>query len=66
MDEEIKERKCMTCGKKLLDEKLPFCLRCRLKGRNNVGRAGEVVGGAFLLFAGGKALVDQNQNNGNV
>ena len=66
MDEEVKERKCKTCGKRLIDEKLPICLRCRLKGRNNAGKVGEIAVGTVLAIAGGKALIDQNQNNGNV
>lgn len=65
MDEEVKERKCKTCGKRLIDEKLPICLRCRLKGRNTAGRVGEIAVGTVLAVAGGKALIDQSQNNGN-
>ena len=65
MDEEVKERKCKTCGKRLIDEKLPICLRCRLKGRNTAGRVSEIAVGTVLAVAGGKALIDQNQNNGN-
>lgn len=65
MDEEVKERKCKTCGKRLIDEKLPICLRCRLKGRNTAVRVGEIVVGTVFAVAGGKALIDQNQNNGN-
>ena len=65
MDEEVKERKCKTCGKRLIDEKLPICLRCRLKGRNTAGRVGEIAVGTVLAIASGKALIDQNQNNDN-
>lgn len=65
MDEEVKERKCKTCGKRLIDEKLPICLRCRLKGRNTAGRVCEIAVGTVLAVAGGKALIDQNQNNDN-
>ena len=61
--EEVKERKCIICGKTLLDEKLPICLRCRLEGRNLVGK-----GSALLFFiggtaAGGKKLIEQKQDN---
>ena len=47
MDEikEKKVKKCVTCVIQLLDEKLPFCLRCRLKGRNTAGYIVEVAGG---------------------
>ena len=63
MAEEVKERKCKKCGKKLLDEKLPICLRCRLKGRNKFGRVGEGAAGLALLIGSGKALYDHNNNN---
>lgn len=63
MDDEVKERKCKTCGKRLLDEKLPICLRCRLNGRNVVGRVGEGAVGLALLIGSGKALYDHNNNN---
>lgn len=61
MEEEVKERKCKTCGKRLIDEKIPICLRCRLTGRNNVGKVSGIVG-MVLAVTGGKALIDQNQN----
>lgn len=65
--EEVKEteekvRKCKACGKQLLDEKLPFCLRCRLSGRNTAGHVGEVVVG-LAIAAGGVAAAANNQNN---
>ncbi|SCY77127.1 hypothetical protein SAMN02910292_02859 [Lachnospiraceae bacterium XBB2008] len=66
MDEEIKDRRCKTCGKKLIDEKLPICLRCRLKGRNFMGNLTEAGAGIVLLIAGGKALADQNERDNDV
>lgn len=38
-----KERRCKFCGKLLLDEKLPFCRRCFLEGRNIAGKVGGIV-----------------------
>lgn len=37
MSKEEKERRCKSCRKLLLDEKLPFCRRCILEARNKVG-----------------------------
>lgn len=44
MSNEKKERRCKSCGKLLLDEKLPFCRRCVLEGRDTVGIVGGIVG----------------------
>lgn len=43
MDEDIKERRCKSCEKLLLDEKLPFCKRCALAGRNKAGQIGGII-----------------------
>lgn len=43
MSNEKKERRCKSCGKLLLDEKLPFCRRCVLEGRDTVGMVGGVL-----------------------
>ena len=37
--DDSKERRCMSCHKLLISEKLPFCRRCRLKGCDNVVKA---------------------------
>ncbi len=42
MGNKDKVRRCKACGKLLLDEKLPFCRRCVLEGRNKVGKVGTV------------------------
>jgi hypothetical protein len=44
MSNEKKERRCKSCGKLLLDEKLPFCRRCVIEGRDTVGMVGGAVG----------------------
>ena len=43
MSNEKKERRCKSCGKLLIDEKLPFCSRCVLEGRDTVGKVGGIV-----------------------
>ncbi len=54
-----KEKKCLCCGKSLIDEKLPFCLRCRLEKRNTAREfTGFAVGGIFIV---GKVLIDKNK-----
>lgn len=58
-----KEKRCLTCGKLLVGEKLPLCIRCRLKGRNNVAKGGEALMGAAVLFLGAKGLIEQNSTN---
>ncbi len=49
MSNKKKERRCKSCGKLLLDEKL-FCRRCVLEGRNKVGQVGIVSGLALTVF----------------
>lgn len=58
-----KEKRCLTCGKLLIGEKLPLCIRCRLQGRNAAGKGGEMIVGGLLLFAGAKGMIDQNKND---
>lgn len=60
---EEKEKRCLFCGKKLIDEKIPVCLRCKLKGRNNAGRAGEIAVGVVATIGGSKALIDNSKKN---
>lgn len=40
---ENKKRRCMSCGKLLLNEKLPFCARCQIEGGNKVAEVGGLV-----------------------
>lgn len=58
-----KERRCLFCGKLLIDEKLPFCRRCLLEGRNKTFHAGQIVGGIALAALGTKALGDNSNTN---
>jgi hypothetical protein len=54
-----KEKRCITCGKRLLDENLPICLRCRLQSRNTTVKVGEVLAGAAITAT---ALISKNGN----
>lgn len=60
---EEKEKRCLFCGKKLIDEKFLVCLRCKLKGRNYVGSAGEIVAGIAVTVGGVTALLDSSKKN---
>ena len=59
---EEKERRCLTCKKRLLDEKIPICLRCRLRGRNYSGKGVEIVGSIAAVAVSGKAVIDNTKN----
>lgn len=65
MCNEEKERRCKSCGKLLLGEKLPFCRRCVLKGRNKAGQVGGVVVGATTTVLSAVALINNNSGGGN-
>lgn len=58
---ERKEKHCLVCGKRLIDEKIPICLRCKLERRDIAGKVTEVVGGIAIAVGGGKALMDNNK-----
>lgn len=60
MGEETKKRKCIFCDKKLLDEKLPLCLRCRLEGRNATAKCVEVAGAVAVAVSGVKTIKDNS------
>lgn len=62
MSNEKKERRCKSCGKLLLDEKLPFCRRCVLEGRNTVGKFGGTVGVFAITALKVVALVNNNSD----
>lgn len=65
MSKEDKERRCKSCGKLLLDEKLPFCRRCVLEGRNKAGQVGGIIVGAATTVLSAAALINNNSNNDN-
>lgn len=65
MTNEEKERRCKSCSKLLLDEKIPFCRRCVLEGRNKVGKVGVFLSGLTMTIWSTKTLVDNNSNSNN-
>ena len=56
MSNEEKERRCKTCGKLLIDERLPFCRRCVLEGRDKSAQVGGMVAGVATAFFSAKAF----------
>lgn len=42
-DRKEQAHKCLFCKKKLIDEKVPICLRCRQKTKSNVAKGGTLV-----------------------
>lgn len=65
MSNEEKERRCKSCGKLLLDEKLPFCGRCVLEGRNKVGQVGGIFVGLAMTARSVVTLVNNNSDGNN-
>lgn len=63
MSEENKERRCKLCGKLLLDERIPFCRRCFLEGRNKVSKVCSAVGGTVIAILGVAALSNNKTDN---
>ena len=49
--------------KLLLDEKLPFCRRCVLEGRNKASQVGGIVGGTLLTVFSAIALVNNSDHH---
>ena len=62
MSNEKKERRCKSCGKLLLDEKLPFCSRCEIEGRDTVVRVGRTVGVVAITGLEVFALVNNDSD----
>lgn len=59
MSEETKVRRCLMCKKKLIDEFLPICPRCKLKGINGAKKTVRVLTGAAIV-GGGVAVAYNN------
>lgn len=59
MNNEEKKRRCKSCGKLLLDEKMPFCRRCVLEGRNKV----TYVVGLVLAALGARVFLNNNSSD---
>ena len=65
METETTERRCKSCHKLLLDEKLPFCRRCVLEGRNKASQVGGIVGGTLLTVFSAIALANNSDHHSN-
>ena len=63
MSKEEKKRRCKSCGKLLLDEKIPLCGRCVLEGRNTVVRAGSIIGSAAIAVVASGVLKNNNSDD---
>ncbi len=63
MSKEEKERRCKSCGKLLLDEKVPFCRRCILEGRNKAVKVGGLISGLAITAGNGIALINNNSDS---
>ena len=65
MSNENTDRRCKSCNKLLLDEKLPICPRCMLEGRNKVGKIGGIIAGLGTAALSSWSLIKDNDSNVN-
>lgn len=63
MNNKEEERRCKSCGKLLLDEKMPFCRRCLLEGRDKVGKIGGIIGGVAMTVLSAASLIANNTSD---
>lgn len=61
MSNEEKDRRCKACGKLLIDEKLPFCRRCVLEGRDKTFQIGRTLAGLTAAYVSIKAYKDSTK-----
>lgn len=57
------ERRCRYCKKLLLDEKIPFCRRCKLEGRNIGGKVLGTAAGIYATIKGINSLGNSGEAN---
>lgn len=62
MSSENTGRRCKSCNKLLLGEKLPFCPRCMLEGRNKAVQIGGIIGGLGTAIASGLAMINNSDH----
>lgn len=55
MSEQTKKH-CLTCGKRLIDEKIPYCYRCRLEGLHTTGVIAGTLAAGVLAVVGNKFI----------
>lgn len=58
MSKKNKEKECIFCRKALLDEKVPLCLRCRIKKRDVTAAVMGAVGTVALAVGSAKVIKD--------
>ncbi len=58
-----KEKKCIVCKKKLIDEKIPICLRCKLSGKKKASNIGKKVAGIGAGVVAVATIIGNIQNN---
>lgn len=63
MSKEIKVRRCIKCKKKLIDEIVPICPRCKLKGVDGAKKALPIL--TSLAIIGGSAAAAYNNLSNN-
>lgn len=63
VNEETKERRCIYCKKILIHEKVPFCRRCRLEGRNTAKRLGGISVGLITFALSANALASDRKTD---
>lgn len=62
-----KIKNCKVCKKALIDETVPICLRCRLKGKKGVTDFGKAAGiGAFVIALGAAIGNSKNGSDENI
>ncbi len=58
---EDKERVCLLCGKRLLDKKVPVCLRCAITARNTTGKTVAELSTIIFSIKQGMNFLDSNK-----
>ncbi|SEP84163.1 hypothetical protein SAMN02910289_00649 [Lachnospiraceae bacterium RM5] len=57
---------CKICGKRLIDEKIPVCSRCKLEIRNKGGKITAFVGGIGIAAVNAYNLLNGENTDNNV
>lgn len=65
MSEIGKERRCKSCGKLLIDEKI-LCRRCKLKMRNTGGKVGGIISGLVVTAFSANSLANDGEGKNDV
>lgn len=65
MNEIEKERRCKSCGKLLIDEKI-LCRRCKLEMRNKGGKVSGILSGLTMIAVSAKSLANSAKKENDV